>query len=247
MISFQHQNQLCTSCMISLRGQVELPAWITFSSSIPLKIFAQNSQPERNLFWVKKPFLLKVIRRKEAPVAKRLLLENAELVWHCRLFLTGKDSKQLLKLGHLSHKRLEHLTELDTGLDWTSTLQHNNKDAGLISTTELEKERVILPFFHSVSDEGMTWQWLEVFWGSKHKRGWGNGNIWGWGRSPTGDLREQKHLYCLRTWDKHVGENLPRRPSVLRMKTLNIRQWKVSNLAFFLPDPYWCSMPSFVM
>ena len=68
-------------------------------------------------FLGKKPFLLKVIRRKEAPVAKRLLLENAELVWHCRLFLTGKDSKQLLKLGHLSHKRLEHLTELDTGLD----------------------------------------------------------------------------------------------------------------------------------
>ena len=96
---------------------------------------------QREIFSGWKPFLLKVIWRKEAPVAKRLLLENAELVWHCRLFLTDKDSKQLLKLGHLSHKRLEHLTELDTGLDWTGTLQHNNKDAGLISTTELEKRK----------------------------------------------------------------------------------------------------------
>ena len=164
-----NQNQICTSCMISLRGQVELPAWITFSSSIPLKIFAQNSQPERNLFWVKKPFLLKVIRRKEAPVAKRLLLENAELVWHCRLFLTGKDSKQLLKLGHLSHKKTQHLTELDTGLDWTGTLQHNNKDA--ISTTELEKRKSD-PTFLSFClwwRNGLTV--IGTFLGSKHKRG----------------------------------------------------------------------------
>ena len=129
--------------MISLRGQVELPAWITFSSSIPLnkKNICKKFTTREKSFLGKKPFLLKVIRRKEAPVAKRLLLENAELVWHCRLFLTDKDSKQLLKLGHLSDKKLEHLTELDTGLDWTGTLQHNNKDAGLISTTEVEKRK----------------------------------------------------------------------------------------------------------
>ena len=28
----------------------------------------------------------------------------------------------------------------------------------------------------------------------------------GGGGVPLGDLREQRHLYCLRTWDKHVGE-----------------------------------------
>ena len=59
----------------------------------------------------KKPFLLKVVRRQKAPVAKRLWLEDAKLIWH---------SKVCLQLFRTLRDWASYRTTHSTSQDWTA-------------------------------------------------------------------------------------------------------------------------------
>ena len=120
--------------MISFSGQVELPTRIKLSSSIPLKW--PRIQAHKVELWTR-PFLLKVVRRQKAPVAKRLLLQDAKLVWHSNLFKVASKYLGLKVIGHLTGR---HSTSQDRTSPY-KTIQMQRD-----STTEL-----ILPFYIAAS------------------------------------------------------------------------------------------------
>ena len=212
------------------------------------KIFAKNSQPERNLFWVK-TFSFESDTEEGSPCREETFARECRTCMALQIVSNwqGFQTTSQTWASFSQEARAPHRTGHWTGLDWTGTLQHNNKDAGLISTTELEKKKEwsYLSFILSLTKEWPGSDW-KFFGGANINEGEGMATSEGGGGVPLGTWGSRNIFTAWELGTNTWGENLPRRPSALRMKTLNIRQWKVSNLAF-LPDPYWCSMPSFVM